>query len=372
MSRKKLYVLTEQSFRAFSHFEVSGEIVTIECKDVPMLLWPGGRWCFEANVYMQQLVERGLSRRDGGGTLHTYATQLSPLIRFCHENETDFHELSDAQFTTFVRSLTSKDSAGASPRSNKSAIRIARLSLDFLSEVGQMHRRENFVGPTGRIRAIRVAGVVSASAARREVRNSYWSHRSFPLAEGLTIRQPISQENIGRLRDAVLETSSSPFLRKRRYVLLVLLEATGARRYEISRLQVTDILTAAEMPSPMLKLLTAKQGGNADVHREIPVTHIDLGLIVEYIEKNRVSDHPENLWCPARWRRPANKRNQRNEAQREYAYSRNLRLTAPREDRRASLRAHVSPCVSHETLQMVGGTSQARKSRRFSPFCARQ
>lgn len=63
--------------------------------------------------------------------------------------------------------------------------------------------------------------------------------------------------------------------------MISILEQTGARRGEISKIKVRDILKAIEMGHPMLRLETLKQGANQE--REIPVTKMLLNEAKKYI-----------------------------------------------------------------------------------------
>lgn len=64
--------------------------------------------------------------------------------------------------------------------------------------------------------------------------------------------------------------------------MLLLLEHTGARRGEISRILVKDILNALEMDEPMLRLETWKQGVSSQ--RFIPVHKMVLSDIKKHID----------------------------------------------------------------------------------------
>ncbi len=121
----------------------------------------------------------------------------------------------------------------------------------------------------------------------RSIVQEYWHHRSFPTGDSKKKRLPISSKNVQLLKDAVLPTSRSIYSRKRRYVMLLLLEITGARRFEIASLTVQSVLNAAKMPHPMLKLITAKKKNKAEEHREIPILRQDLEVLLEFIDKNR-------------------------------------------------------------------------------------
>ena len=72
--------------------------MTTPAHDIPMLSWPDGRWCLPANIYMLELYHRGLSRKNHGGTLLTYAANITHLLRYCFDNQIDFPDLTDNQF----------------------------------------------------------------------------------------------------------------------------------------------------------------------------------------------------------------------------------------------------------------------------------
>jgi len=284
----KLYQLAGDTFETFSHIDAAGKPCLIPAQNVPMLCWPDGHWCLPANIYLQKLYSRGLSRRDRGGSLLIYAVNLSHLVRFCAKNNVDFIELSDSQFSLFMRSLVGeKDPVTGIPvRTPNTAISIGRVCLAFLATVADLYNEPNFIGPKGRIKAeerqYTLRGRRNDSGQRIF---NHWYHSAFPKPSTLKKRLPISTANIARLKSSILAASSSIYLRKRRYVLLRLLEITGARRFEIAALTVESVLQAAAMDRPRLKVFTAKRGDSA--YRFIPISRADINFLVEFIDVNR-------------------------------------------------------------------------------------
>lgn len=289
MSLKKLYRLADKSFGIFSHVDWDGRVVTVPAGRTPMLRWPDGRWCTLANLFIQELAQQGLSRRDRGGTLLTYATQLSHLIRFCFANSVDFIDLTDSQFTLFMRTLQGPFSScrNGATRDNRSIASIGRISLSFLARVGEFHGTEDFIGNEGRIRASRQERGQGRSSTSKAFQPRSWSHRALPIPSAERKRAPVSSDVIAKLRDAVLRTSSTTYLRRRRYMMLMLLEITGARRSEVASLTVASVRAAAMMSAPMLRMTTAKTGGNIERSRFVPISRVDIGILEEFIEKNR-------------------------------------------------------------------------------------
>lgn len=290
MRQPKLYTFTSADFESYSHLTPNGDIVTIPADNIPMLRWPDNRWCWAANIYILNLFEQGLSRKDGGSTLKTYATQISHLIRYCFFNQVDFTDLTDDQFTFFIKSLQGerRPADSALVREADTVISIGRICLDFLSSAAQSYGVTNFIGPKGQIIAERREYKISGdrSYAKTIIRN-YWHHRSFPTADPKKRRLPIDSSTIAKLQDAVLPASSSIFLRKRRYVMLRLLEITGARRSEVAALTTKSVFDAAKLDYPMLRLTTRKKGGNREHVRLVPILLHDVEFLLEFIEKNR-------------------------------------------------------------------------------------
>lgn len=290
MQQHKLYTFTSPDFQVYSHLSQEDRTVTIPADNIPMLRWPDGRWCWLANVYIGKLYDKGRSRKDEGGTLKTYATQLSHLIRFCFSNRTDFTELTDDQFSLFIKWLYGERRPfdNARIREAGSVIAIGRLCLDFLNSVAATCGIDNFVGPEGQIIAEqREFHIFSSGSHARPIVRRYWHHRSFPTSDPRKRRLPIDGGTLTKLQDAVVPASGSIYLRKRRYVMLRLLEITGARRSEVARLTVDSVLEAADMDRPMLKLTTMKKGGNKEYVRFVPILRHDIEFLKEFIEKNR-------------------------------------------------------------------------------------
>lgn len=293
MTKKKLYTLTSADFALPLFVDRKRKVTTGPADNIPMISWPDGRWCSLANIFMLRLYRRGLSRRDRGGTLLTYTSGISHLIRYCYNNNIDFFDLSDNQFTLFIKTLQGErraDNPKNRVRNSNSVIATGRICLEFLATIGQVYQDQEFVGPNGRIRAEQKEFEVKSDRTGRTTGHlvkKYWHHRSFPTEDPQVRRLPISTKSIKALRAAVMSASNSIYVRKRRYVMLKLLEITGGRRFEVASLTVQSILNALQMSTPMLRILTVKKPGGRDVWREIPIARHDLEFLRDFIEKNR-------------------------------------------------------------------------------------
>lgn len=140
---KKLYMLAPTSFRLPLFTEANSQLKTRKADGIPFVHWPDGSWCLPANLYMQELYRRGLSTKNGGGTLATYAAGLTHLIRFCWSTRTDPRELSNDDFARFIKHLSDElcpRHPGQKARSANRVIDIGRVCLDRSDATGDQVR----------------------------------------------------------------------------------------------------------------------------------------------------------------------------------------------------------------------------------------
>lgn len=279
-----LYVPASEGYSIVSHVD-GGNVVGRDASHMPLILWPSGHWCFPANAFMLHLVDRGLSRFNRGGTLGTYAAHLAPLLRYCAMNGVDFPELSDSHFTLFVNGLKAAryQPGSLAPKLEPSGvITLASTCLTFLQFVGELYGVP-LVGPNAAIRANLVEG------GRRDRRASRkWQHHSFPTASPVRKRLPASSEAISKLRIAAAQHSPTPYVLRRRQIMLSLLEITGARRSEIAALTTKSVERAAAMDAPRLELVTRKGRGKKRARfREVPITKASARLLMEFLRTSR-------------------------------------------------------------------------------------
>jgi len=242
---------------------------------------------------MLELFNRGLSRTDGGGTLKTYAANISHLLRFCWKRRIDPIDLTDDNFVQFVKKLGIERRARkpeALARDSNHVLAIGRNCLDFLASLGRRAGDAGFVGPEGRIKCEQreyPVKIFSKSGGASVIYKKYWYHWAFPAPDPKKHRLPISSDLIDRLRAAIEPASKSTHLRKRRYTTIKLLEITGGRRIEVASLTVASVRKAAGMEEPMLEIKTFKKRGGTPKTRVIPIHPHDVKSLMDYIDVNR-------------------------------------------------------------------------------------
>lgn len=288
-SDEKLYHLTSSVFRLPFGVDRNSHVLSVKADNIPLLCWPDGRPCTEGNLYLLYCFERGLSRKEDGGTLTQYAKLLSHLIRFCFNNNYSFIDLTDTRFSLFIRTLQGEmdpRKPGQRKRQGAHVANIGRICLGFLGYVGELYLDASFIGATGTIRA-ETKEIKLVNHGKQIVR-TYWYHHSFPNPEPQTRRLPINSNNIAKLIEVIPHVSRTTYQRRRRFILVKLLEITGARRIEVANIRIEDIYNARQMKQePVLKVFTAKRPGGREEYRYLPISKTDLELIVNFIEKFR-------------------------------------------------------------------------------------
>ncbi|WP_454261352.1 tyrosine-type recombinase/integrase [Pseudoxanthomonas mexicana] len=161
---------------------------------------------------------------------------------------------------------------------------IGRTALRFLAFVGELYGDDNFVGKSGRIAVVETSSRRNPKWGSRLISN--YSHRALPKASTRNRRDPITDAELAQLRDAAVTTSPDPFVRKRRLVMLRLLEITGARRGEAAKLSVGAVQAAARSSCPVLLVSTLKQDV-PNSSREIPISGLDANFLNDFSEQVR-------------------------------------------------------------------------------------
>lgn len=300
----QLFTLIENT-TLFS-YQSADTLVTSEITNFPFLSWPNGNPCSLGNLYMLSLLRQrgrgelhGLSRKGSkGGTMGEYAFKISHLIKFCYMVRKDFKELNDNDFTNFISSLRNEQSPTnplLKKRNENTVVAIGKICLSFLTYVGHFYNEISFVAPNGTIRATERFHRIRKDS-RKSSSITYLHHHSFTNGFRQRRRNPISTENIQRLKSVVDISSNSAFVRERRRCLISLLEQTGARRTEVAMVRTEDILRAYHMPEPLLRMKTLKQGDKSE--RFIPTTKMllhDLKKHIEFNRKNVMKSSPSHV-----------------------------------------------------------------------------
>lgn len=285
MLNKKLYHITSDDHQLPYAVDFKDKVIFTEGNDIPVIFWPDGSICWEANLFIRDGYNRNLSRKNNGGTLLTHAKQISHFIRFCYENRINFLDLTNNRFKQFINNLKIEhdpSSPSDRRREDNQVVQIGRTCLQFLDCLDKRIVGTNLLGPTAMIHAEQRETVIKRNGENYVLKT--WWHASFPNETGSRRRLPLSDDAVERLYQANEEVESSRFVNRRRFTMLRLFEITGGRRIEISHLKVSDIEEAAK--SGELKLFTAKKR-DPNATRYVPVNSIDIEELITYIKLYR-------------------------------------------------------------------------------------
>lgn len=293
LSDHKLYTLLGEH-RTFGSFSV-GRVLLRDATNISFMNWPNGSPCIIGNLYMLTLFNKkgrgsgnGLSRSgQGGGSMGDYAAKLSQLLRRCYRDGLDPVMMNDGDFTGYVNELRtelSPKNPAVKKRSEDSITEIGRVWLDFLGFVGRLNGYDDFVSAEGRIRA-HTKTFIFLENQGNTTKRSHLVHHAFGPPARRKSRNPITTEQILRLKQASRKSAVSQFVKVRRSLLIDVLADTGARRSEIANLTLDDVKIAKSMKNPTLSMTTLKRG--LVIIRQVPVLPSLLQLLDMYIEKQR-------------------------------------------------------------------------------------
>ena len=217
----------------------------------------------------------------------TWAKNLSHLIRWCYQNKVDFIDLTDSHFRMLVNTLLMEkddEQPKEKRRTEQQVTTICSTILNFLAFVDGRIPGLNLLGPNGQIRAEQKRFQVTSKRGGKTVNRTSWVHECVPRHRKARRRQPISSSAVNRLYEANAILNAKPFVSRRRYIMLRLLEITGGRRIEVSLITVQNVEEATKTGE--LKIFSAKQVQH-DAYRFVPVTQTDLKEILSFIKHYR-------------------------------------------------------------------------------------
>jgi site-specific recombinase XerD len=287
-AKTKLYFLSGKDFELPGIVMPDGKIKNKPAQTVPIITWPNGLTCWPVTLYLNNKYQAGKSSSNSGGTLLTYAKNLSQLLRFCAQHRVAFSELDDNKFALFITQLNDEkdfDNNGTLRHLRKSnqVLTIGRRVLEFLFWYREFFSCHHLIGEEHQNCNITVYRENYRSQGRSF---GYWSHPSFPTRNSHQTRQPVNTDDLEKLFIANIKSNKSNYIIRRRAAMLHLARATGARRIELAKIKIEAILSAYE--HGVLNLNVAKSP-KRQKWRAIPILKSMLEPIVAFINGARAS-----------------------------------------------------------------------------------
>ena len=270
------------------HVNEKGHVTNRNASKVPYVHWPNKEPCYEANAWMLRKWKTGNikhTRRDDGGTLRTYAGNISHLLRYCYANHIALSDLTDNTFKLFMQGLQAeKNENGKHTRQSNQVLAIGRKCIEFLVFVGELSGHKSLIGERGcQIEAYEYTYQKPYGKRGKTKAETSWTHASFPGPSPTVEKLPVSKDVVQKLKDECKNTEDK-FLRLRAELAIACYEQTGSRRFEISELKVEDFTNASNSDgSPvLLKMHTAKTRKD-EADRFVPVPRAFINQAMHYI-----------------------------------------------------------------------------------------
>ncbi|HDZ9473607.1 TPA: site-specific integrase [Vibrio cholerae] len=277
MSVRKL-----KDFEQWSFLGLDGKLVFSKPLDIPFVTYSNHTPCYEANAYIHSLMVRNLK----SDTIRGYAHDIIHLVHFIEKQPllSRFSQLTDATFTLFVQSLQAERTPlGELKRKNNSVIKIAHTCLEFLVFIQDFHDLSYFIGKD---KANSITTIEKPYKRKLEgykkgfVEGVTVTHSAVPTKDEVKKRHPVSEKDALRVWEHI-KTQKNKDKRRRDMALYTAMEQLGGRVSELHLIKMTDYEEARR--TGMLTLTTLKRKDD-NTTRKIPVPHLLLSVIADYIK----------------------------------------------------------------------------------------
>lgn len=272
---------------------------------VVTLVWPNGFPCTLVEMYLLDIAPL-LTLREYGGSLRAKAAALSHLVRYCWNRRLNLWELHDAEFRDFIEYLSEELRVDRPTlrRRNRNTVRaLIEECLAFFSWLqSNIIRDRTIVGPRDSNPQIRLLPKKTSGYLGAQINKFVYAYTPPPDPTDPT--GPIPSAIRNKLWDALL-TKADPtiytarfksrykddflkeltYLLARRELMLLLLEATGARPGELVRLSLSKNERCSSANRIIIPTLKRRRG--KDPERSVPISG-EVALKIElFIEKHR-------------------------------------------------------------------------------------
>ncbi|EHD0093221.1 site-specific integrase [Vibrio vulnificus] len=270
-----------KGFEQWSHLGFDGKLIFRKSLDIPFITYSNHVPCYEANAYIHKLIVRNLK----SDTIRGYAHDIIHLVHFIEKQPllSQFSQLTDATFTLFIQSLQAERTPlGELKRKNNSVIKVAHTCLDFLQFVQDFHDLSSFIGKDkgNSIQILEKPYKRKQEGHKGFIEGVKVTHTSVPTKDEIKKRHPVSGDDALRVWEFI-KSQKNKDKRRRDMALYTSMEQLGARVSELHLIKMTDYEEARR--TGMLTLTTLKRKDD-NTTRKIPVPHLLLSVIADYIK----------------------------------------------------------------------------------------
>lgn len=286
-----------KGFELWSHLGLDDRLDLYKPRNMPFITYPNGMPCYEANMYMRHLAEKGCKDT----TLKGYANTIIHLVRFI-ENTPDiryFSQLTNATFRLFIQNLQAERRPnGERYRENNTVIEIGKRCLDFLSFIQEFHDLYLFIGTvkSNTIVVQKQTHSIAMEDSKHKKEVTSFTHNCLPTKDAVKKRFPVSKEAALQVWTFV-QNQTDRAKRFRDIALYQLMEQSGGRVKELHLITVDDYEEAKKMSEPSIRMHTLKRR-DEKVTRYVPIPRTvmtDIGQYMKYrrniLKKKKLTDH---------------------------------------------------------------------------------
>ena len=264
----------------------TGEVIsTLDKREgVYQFNWPDGLACFPVEMFLSNISDTKGIKKSDGGTVGTYATDLTHIVRYCYDAKVQFHELRMADIDELIRSLVAEKRPNGRRSRNNDTIKngIIPKVVAFLKWLQIEHYpRLNLIGVDTRT----VRYQIKLKTVQKTSRNG----RNFGKAEVFPtklprstpqLKTPISSGVINQLWDTLNDTKNEmrlndrllnlfdekdqraqlDYMYHRRRFQLTMLEATGLRPQELVQIEYANNIELIENYKIKIPTLKREEG----------------------------------------------------------------------------------------------------------------
>lgn len=278
-TKKQLYEFIDDiEYPSVSRFDYqTGEVIQgVDKRErVYLFYWPDGNTCFPVQMFLSHISDFKKINKLDGGTVGTYATNLSHIVRFCFNKKIQFHELRSVHIDDFIAQLViEKKSNGERARVNNTIKnQILTQTITFLKWLQSEHYPLlNLIGVNDR--KVRYQIALKKKTKRRGGRN-FGTAEVYPTSLPNSVtkgKTPIPTETIKKLWDTLNATRDGmklnsrfealfdeedkkahlDYMYYRRRFQLTMLEATGLRPSELTEMRYSENIALIEQGKVIL------------------------------------------------------------------------------------------------------------------------
>jgi len=281
MDHKQLYkFIPDIDYPAVLRFDYqTGEVISTMDKGEGFysFVWPNGATCFPVEMFLADLSDTTKISKADGGTVGTYAIDLSHLVRYCFDCKVDFWDLGHSHIDDLISELVSKVNVyNERVRNNNTIKGILTHIVIFLKWVQKEHcPNRNLIGVDTGLKRHQIK--LQTGVYRKGGYSNIYEIFPHKLPDAIQQpKKPISSANIKLLWNALAKDKFNMGINKRlqaifskqeqkdhiaymynrRIFQLIMLEATGLRPQELITIKAKSnkkLLDDSRIEIPTLK-----------------------------------------------------------------------------------------------------------------------